>query len=135
MSRKWLWIVVIVILIFISLFVYKNIGSKAIKNSDKPLSVQSIGADPGSFKGTIKVEGISAGTMPFNGLETLFVADTDEVKLCKTTDCGKYYLLVKFKDKPPAKGELIDITGHITKEDSFYFLEAEQIISKGQFRF
>ena len=96
----------------------------------KVLNVSDIQADPSSYKGTITIDGVMAGTAKDDS--TVFaIVNTAEVKACQSVGCGTFYLLVKYNGKLPQLGNEINITGSFTGSGDKLIFNATEFKSLG----
>ena len=96
-----------------------------INNGGEVLHVNQVGADPGAFTGTITVTGIAAGTAKDN--PTVFgMFDLKELQ-CKTPNCNKLYLPVKYQGTMPKPGDEVRVTGSIIPMGGGYLFAAQQV--------
>jgi hypothetical protein len=99
---------------------------------DKPqakggiLSINDIQADPAAFTGTITVNGVISGFSKENP-PTFALVDTAEVKLCRTVNCGRFYLPVKYDGPAPKPGDEVNVTGTFTGTGKGLLLSAQKV--------
>lgn len=84
------------------------------------LQVNQVAADPSAYSGTITVTGIMAGTSPQD--PSLFgMFDLKELQ-CKTPNCNKLYLPVKYQGAMPKPGDEVQVSGSFMPiSGGFYF--------------
>lgn len=93
--------------------------------STSALNINDLGADPGAYSGTLTVVGVTAAFTQQD--RTLFgVMDKKELQ-CKTPNCNKMILPVRFRGPLPALGDEVLLSGSLTKETAGYFFVAEQV--------
>ncbi|HWI40813.1 MAG TPA: hypothetical protein VNX25_04940 [Verrucomicrobiae bacterium] len=99
-------------------FTFANRGSAA-------LNVNDIGADPGAYTGKLTVVGVTAGVSDYD--PTLFgIFDKKELQ-CKSPNCNKLILPVKFGGQMPKQGDEVIVTGSFVKAASGYFLSGDNV--------
>ncbi len=91
----------------------------------KALNVNEISSDPGAYVGTITVTGIMGGTSPQD--PSLFgIMDIKELQ-CKTANCNKVFVPVKYQGKLPVAGDEILATGKFVNLPGGYLFAAENV--------
>jgi hypothetical protein len=83
------------------------------------LSVNEIQAEPAAFQGVIRVTGVVARVKEKTKQFTLL--DTDEALNCESDKCALFYLPVQCGGNLPQRGDEVNITGSLVKEDRFIF--------------
>lgn len=95
------------------------------KDSANALQVNQVAADPSAYSGTITVTGIMAGTSPQDpGVFGMF--DLKELQ-CKTANCNKIYLPVKYQGTMPKPGDEVQVTGTFIPVSGSYFFSATTV--------
>ncbi|SNB46243.1 hypothetical protein [Geobacter sp. DSM 9736] len=84
-------------------------GLVFVKSGPKALNINEVGADPAAYTGTITVTGIMGGRSQQNP-DIIGIMDIKELQ-CKTANCNKVFLPVKFSGKAPVIGDEVRITG------------------------
>ena len=91
----------------------------------KLLNVNDIGSDPSAFTGTINVTGIMAGTSQYDA--TVFgIMDIKELQ-CKSANCNKIFIPVKYQGKHPVIGDEVKLSGAFQKLDKGYVFTAKKM--------
>ncbi|ACM18939.1 hypothetical protein Geob_0572 [Geotalea daltonii FRC-32] len=91
----------------------------------KALNVNEISSDPGAYAGTITVTGVMGGTSPQD--PTIFgIMDIKELQ-CKTANCNKVFVPIKYQGKPPVMGDEIRATGKFVNMAGGYLFAAEKL--------
>lgn len=109
--KKYVFISIFISLMFtgiVSIGLSHGMGNKV--QTKKILSVGNIQADPLAFKGAITINGVVAGRSQ-DDPKLFAIIDTAEVKACKVTSCGRFYLQVRYEGKIPVEGDEINVTG------------------------
>jgi hypothetical protein len=89
------------------------------------LNVNDVAADPAAYSGTITVAGVAAGFARQD--QTIFgVMDLKELQ-CKSPNCNKLLLPVRYQGGLPALGAEVRITGKFVGVAGGYVFAAEQI--------
>lgn len=97
----------------------------ATQNGPKALSVNEVGADPTAFTGAIAVTGIIGGISQQD--PTIFgIMDLKELQ-CKTANCNKLLIPVRFQGKQPALGDEVKMTGSFVNPGDGYLFVAETL--------
>lgn len=91
----------------------------------KALNVSEIGADPGAFTGTITITGIMAGVSQYDK-SVIGIMDVKELQ-CKSQNCNKLFIPVKFPEKQPLVGDEIRATGQFHKFPTGYMFIAQKL--------
>ncbi len=79
----------------------------------KALNVRDVGADPLSFNGSITMTGIMGGVSQQD--PSIFgIMDIKELQ-CKTPNCNKLFIPVKYQGKQPVLGDEVVVTGSFVK--------------------
>lgn len=95
------------------------------KSGGKALNVSDISSDPGAYAGTITITGIMGGTSPQD--PTLFgIMDVKELQ-CKSANCNKVFIPIKYQGKLPVLGDEVLATGKFTPMQGGYVLAAETV--------
>jgi cytochrome c-type biogenesis protein CcmE len=108
----------------------KNGHTKSAK-SNNILNVKDIQSDPSAYKGVVIINGVVARV--FAKDRVFLIVDTAEVRLCKTVECGQFYLPVEYNGVLPKVLDEVNITGSF-KEGGRVFV-ADKIDIVGQIRF
>jgi hypothetical protein len=91
----------------------------------KALNVSEISSDPGAYAGTITITGIMGGTSPQD--PTIFgIMDIKELQ-CKTANCNKVFVPIKFQGKLPVQGDEVRATGRFVTMGGGYLFAADKI--------
>lgn len=91
----------------------------------KTLNVRDVGGDPLSFSGTITITGIMGGASQQD--PSIFgIMDLKELQ-CKTPNCNKLLIPVKFQGKQPVLGDEVKVTGNFVKLSDGLIFSAENV--------
>jgi len=97
----------------------------ASQGNAKVLNVNDIGADPAAFTGTITVTGIMAGVSQTDS--SIFgIMDIKELQ-CKSANCNKIFIPVKYQGQQPVVGDEVRLTGNFQKLPTGFLFTAEQM--------
>lgn len=90
------------------------------------LNVNSVAADPGAYRGEIKVRGVVARTSPANG--TFVLIDIREYRGCGQLSCATKFVTVhtQRKELPGIKTDLV-VSGEMASSGEGYLLQASDI--------
>jgi len=95
------------------------------QRSASALSVNEVGSDPGAFAGTITVTGVMGGVSQQD--PTIFgIMDKKELQ-CKTQNCNKVLIPVKFQGKLPVLGDEVKVTGRFARVGDGFVFAAEKM--------
>jgi len=97
----------------------------AKQGNAKVLNVNDIGADPAAFTGTITVTGIMAGISQTDK-DIFGIMDIKELQ-CKSANCNKIFIPVKYQGQQPVVGDEVRLTGNFQKLPAGYLFAAEQM--------
>jgi acetamidase/formamidase len=89
------------------------------------LQVNQVAADPSAYSGTITVAGIMAGTSQQDP-SVFGIFDIKELQ-CKTPNCNKIYLPVKYQGALPKLGDEVQVSGNITQVSGNYIFSATNV--------
>ena len=89
------------------------------------LQVNQVAADPSAYSGTITVAGIMAGTSQQDP-SVFGIFDIKELQ-CKTPNCNKIYLPVKYQGALPKLGDEVRVSGNITPVSGNYIFSATNV--------
>ena len=102
------------VIIAISVAVVAIIALAAIGMRDaKALNVRDVGGDPLSFTGVITITGIMGGVSQQDP-SVFGIMDVSELQ-CKTANCNKLLIPVKYQGKQPVLGDEVRISGSFAK--------------------
>lgn len=91
----------------------------------RALQVNQVAADPSAYSGTITVTGIMAGISPQD--PSLFgMFDLKELQ-CKTPNCNKIYLPVKYQGAMPKPGDEVRVSGSFMPVSGGFFFSATDV--------
>lgn len=97
----------------------------ATQSGPKSLNVSEVGADPAAFTGAIAVTGIIGGISQQD--PSIFgIMDLKELQ-CKTANCNKLLIPVRFQGKQPILGDEVKITGKFVNPGDGYLFVAEKL--------
>ncbi|MRR55049.1 MAG: hypothetical protein EG822_11140 [Deltaproteobacteria bacterium] len=95
------------------------------QNEPKALTVTEVGADPSAYSGTITVTGVMAGV--YRQDSTIFgIMDVKELQ-CKTANCNKVIMPVKYQGPQPVLGDEIRVTGNLVNSGPGYLFVAQSL--------
>ncbi|GFO63584.1 hypothetical protein M1B72_09360 [Geomonas paludis] len=97
----------------------------ANKDAGKSLNVNDIGPDPSAFTGTITITGINAGVSPYDN-SVIGIMDVKELQ-CKSANCNRIYIPVKYPEQQPKVGDEIKATGAFHKFPTGYMFIAQKL--------
>jgi hypothetical protein len=97
----------------------------ARQSAPKSLSVSEVGADPTAYTGTIVITGLTGGLSQQD--PTIFgIMDLKELQ-CKTANCNKLLIPVKFQGQLPVLGDEVTVTGSFVKAADGLLFAAQKI--------
>lgn len=89
------------------------------------LQVNQVASDPSAYSGTITVTGIMAGTSPQDpGVFGIF--DLKELQ-CKSPNCNKIYLPVRYQGTMPKLGDEVQVSGSFVPVSGSYIFSASNV--------
>lgn len=95
------------------------------QSGPKALTVTEVGANPSAYSGTITVSGVMAGV--YRPDPTIFgIMDLKELQ-CKTANCNKLIIPVKYQGPRPVLGDEVRITGNLVNSGQGYLLVAQNL--------
>lgn len=106
------FILMLIAAIFVAAVAFTGLSNgktKTVKEGGV-LSVNDIQAEPFAYKGTITINGVVAATDPSDS-KVFAIIETSEAKLCKSTGCAKFYLVVKYEGEILKKWDEVNATG------------------------
>ena len=118
MNKKVVLIVAIVIGIALAGMIY-------VKQGNSALQVNQVGADPLAYKGEITVTGIMAGTAP-DDPKIFGMFDIKELQ-CKTPNCNKLYLPIRYQGTMPTPGDELLVKGSFVSLSGGVLFDATQV--------
>jgi len=93
--------------------------------SAKTFSVNDVAADPAAFKGSITITGIMGGVSQMD--KSVFgIMDVKELQ-CKTQNCNKVFIPIKFQGQLPVVGDEVKVTGNFVKLPDGYLFTAQNV--------
>lgn len=91
----------------------------------KPLSVSDVAADPSAFNGTITITGVMGGISELD--KSVFgIMDVKELQ-CKSQNCNKVFIPIKFQGQMPALGDEVRVDGSFVKVGDGYLFAANKV--------
>lgn len=91
----------------------------------KVLNVRDVGGDPLSFTGTITITGIMGGVSQQDS--SIFgIMDIKELQ-CKTPNCNKQFIPIKYQGKQPVLGDEVKVTGSFVKTNNDLIFTAQNV--------
>ena len=95
------------------------------KGDANALQVNQVAADPSAYSGTITVAGIMAGTSQQDP-SVFGIFDIKELQ-CKTPNCNKIYLPVKYQGAVPKPGDEVQVSGAFVPVSGSYIFSATNV--------
>jgi len=95
------------------------------KGNANTLQVNQVASDPSAYSGTITVTGITAGTSPQDP-SVFGIFDLKELQ-CKTPNCNKIYLPVKYQGTMPKQGDEVRVSGTFIPVSGSYLFSATDV--------
>lgn len=95
------------------------------KGNANALQVNQVAANPSAYSGTITVTGIMAGISPQDP-SVFGIFDLKELK-CKTPNCEKIYLPVKYQGTMPKPGDEVRVSGIFIPVSGSYLFSATDV--------
>lgn len=93
--------------------------------SAKAFSVGDVAADPAAFKGNITITGIMGGVSQLD--RSVFgIMDVKELQ-CKTQNCNRVFIPIKYQGKPPVLGDEVKVTGSFVRMSDGYLFAANEV--------
>jgi hypothetical protein len=89
------------------------------------LNVKDVLSDPAAYSGTLTLAGITAAFSQHDG-ELFGIMDVSELQ-CTSPNCHKPILPVRFKEKLPAMGDEVRVTGEFRQMPGGFLFFAEKI--------
>lgn len=114
--------------IFIAVAVILGAGiifTQVRQDDAKVVNVNEIGNNPAAFPGTITLAGIMA-VVSQTDRSVFGIMDTKEGQ-CKTGNCNKLYIPIKYPGKQPVVGDEVRVTGKSIKLENGYTFAAEKV--------
>lgn len=91
----------------------------------KAFSVNDVASDPAAFNGNIAITGIMGGISQFD--QSVFgIMDISELQ-CKTQNCNKVFIPVKYQGRMPVPGDEVKVTGSFVKINDGYLFSAQNV--------
>lgn len=95
------------------------------QSETKALTVTEVGGNPAAYSGTITVTGIVAGV--YRPDPTIFgIMDLKELQ-CKTANCNKMIIPVRYQGQQPVLGNEVRITGNLVNSGQGYLFVAQNL--------
>lgn len=95
------------------------------------LHVQDLAADLRGYQGEIAVRGVVARYAP-NDPQLFALVDTREARLCKSTNCAKFYLPVRWSGGAlPKQWDEVDLRGQLVHVAQLTYLQAVNLENLG----
>lgn len=96
------------------------------------LHVQDLAADLHGYRGEIALRGVVARYAPTDP-QLFALVDTREARLCKSTNCAKFYLPVRWTGNGtrPKQWDEIDLHGRLVHGAQYTYLEAVRVDNLG----
>jgi len=93
--------------------------------SSKAFSVNDVASDPAAFNGIITITGIMGGLSPMD--HTVFgIMDVKELQ-CKTQNCNRVLIPIKYQGQVPLLGDEVRVTGSFVKLRDGYLFAANDV--------
>ncbi len=91
-----------------------------------PLNVNDLRGDPSAFKGKVKVIGVMAGV---SRVDATVIGLMDRAELaCKSPNCEKFYLPVRFAGPQPVVGDEVEVVGAIKADEQVLVASALKVL-------
>lgn len=94
------------------------------------LDVNSVAADPGAYKGDIRVRGVVADASPAES--TFVLIDIREYKACGVVNCASTFVPVRYAGTPPKVKEELLVTGEMVSSSKGYVLAGKELQRLGK---
>lgn len=94
------------------------------------LNVDSVAADPGAYKGDIKVQGVVAKVDTSDSVFSLI--DIREYKACGVVTCASKFVPVRYSGTLPEVKEELVVTGEMASSPKGYVLEGKDLQRLGK---
>ena len=95
------------------------------KGGASVLHVNQVASDPSAYSGTVTVTGIMAGSSPQDP-SVFGIFDIKELQ-CKTPNCNKLYLPVKYQGAMPKPGDEVQVSGSFMPISGSYIFSATNV--------
>jgi len=95
------------------------------RGNNDTLQVNQVASDPSAYSGTITVAGIMAGTSQQDP-SVFGIFDIKELQ-CKTPNCNKIYLPVKYQGAMPKLGDEVQVSGSFMPISGSYIFSATNV--------
>jgi len=92
---------------------------------EEALEVNSVAADPGAYKGDIKVRGVVADASAADS--TFVLIDFREYKACGVVTCASKFVPVRYSGTLPEVKEELVVTGEMASSPKGYVLKGKEI--------
>jgi len=93
--------------------------------SSKAVSVNDVASDPAAFSGVITITGIMGGVSQMD--KSVFgIMDVKELQ-CKTQNCNKVLIPIKYQGQIPVLGDEVRVTGSFVKLSDGYLFAANEV--------
>lgn len=93
--------------------------------------VQDLAADLRGYQGEIAVRGVVARYAP-NDPQLFALVDTREARLCKSTNCAKFYLPVRWSGGAlPQQWDELDLRGSLVHDSQYTYFKATSLANLG----
>lgn len=93
--------------------------------SSKAFSVNDVASDPAAFNGSITITGIMGGVSQMD--RSVFgIMDVKELQ-CKTQNCNKVFIPIKYQGQIPKLGDEVKVTGSFVKLNDGYLFTAQNV--------
>ena len=89
------------------------------------LQVNQVASDPSAYSGTITVTGIMAGVSPQDP-SVFGIFDLKELQ-CKSPNCNKIYLPVRYQGTMPKLGDEVQVSGSFVPVSGSYIFSASNV--------
>ena len=100
-------------------------GMIFLKQGTTALQVNQVGADPLAYKGSITVTGVMAGTAP-DDPKIFGMFDIKELQ-CKTPNCNKLYLPIRYQGNMPKPGDELLVKGSFVSLNGGVLFDATEV--------
>lgn len=114
--------------------VFASLGGGPRPLTPGALNVDDIASEPSGYKGPLTLRAVVAKTEGSNPSKFV-VVDAREAKICKSTNCAKFYLPVSAEAAMPvSRWDEIDIEGELVQVGHRLSFKAASLKNLGQFK-
>lgn len=114
--------------------VFASLGGGPRPLAPGSLNVDDIASEPLGYKGPLTLRAVVAKAEGSNPRKFV-VVDAREAKICKSTNCAKFYLPVSAEaGMPVSRWDEVDIEGELVQGDRQPYFRAASLKNLGQFQ-